>query len=59
MTRITTNAAALTSAVQMLQDHIEEAPNDETKAGVIALGEALDKLYYGNAGNMLTIEVSR
>jgi hypothetical protein len=55
MKRITVTHAALDSAVQMLQDHIDEAPNEETKQGVIALGEALSALYYGNSGNSLTI----
>lgn len=56
MMKVQVSTAALDSAIQMLQDHIEEAPNAETRAGVIALGEALSRLYYGNHGNVLALE---
>jgi hypothetical protein len=52
-------AAGIMSAVEMLQEHIEEAPNAETRDEVIKLGELLNRvaMQFGSTEKRLEITV--
>lgn len=49
--RIVTTSAVLSSIVEMLLKHIEEAPNAGTMGGIIAVGEALNAIAVANGGS--------
>lgn len=49
--KITTTAAVLSSVVEMLQDHIGEAPNIGTMDGIQALGDALNAIAVTQGGS--------
>lgn len=49
--RVITTSAVLSSIVEMLQEHIEEAPNAGIQDGIIAIGDALNAIAVANGGS--------